>query len=40
MTDYNWLIYETIDAGSIATITLNRPRHRNAQSRGLLVVLC
>ncbi|WKN60264.1 enoyl-CoA hydratase [Rhodococcus opacus] len=39
MSDYNWLLYETIDEGTIATITLNRPKHRNAQSRGLLVEL-
>ncbi len=39
MSDYNWLLYETIDGGTIAVITLNRPRHRNAQSRGLLVEL-
>jgi enoyl-CoA hydratase len=37
--DYRWLLYETIDDGRIALITLNRPRQRNAQSRGLLVEL-
>lgn len=39
MTDYRWVLYETIDDGSIALITLNRPRQRNAQHRGLLVEL-
>jgi enoyl-CoA hydratase len=37
--DYLWLLYETIDDGRIALITLNRPRQRNAQSRGLIVEL-
>lgn len=36
---YQWIEYETIDDGVIAVITLNRPRQRNAQSRGLLVEL-
>ncbi|MEU1548362.1 enoyl-CoA hydratase [Nocardia sp. NPDC005745] len=36
---YQWIEYETIDGGVIAVITLNRPRQRNAQSRGLLVEL-
>jgi enoyl-CoA hydratase len=39
VSDYKWLIYETIDDGSIAIVTLNRPRQRNAQHRGLLVEL-
>jgi enoyl-CoA hydratase len=39
VSEYTWLIYETIDDGSIATVTLNRPRQRNAQHRGLLVEL-
>lgn len=34
-----YVTYETIDDGSIAIITLNRPRQRNAQNRGLLVEL-
>ncbi|RYF59626.1 MAG: enoyl-CoA hydratase [Comamonadaceae bacterium] len=37
--DLHWIEYETIDDGTIALITLNRPRQRNAQSRGLLVEL-
>jgi enoyl-CoA hydratase len=36
---YTFLTYETVDDGSIARITLNRPRTRNAQNRGLLVEL-
>ena len=39
MTDYRFITYETYDDGAIARITLNRPRTRNAQSRGLLVEL-
>jgi enoyl-CoA hydratase len=39
MTDYQWIEYETIDDGTIAIVSLNRPRQRNAQSRGLLVEL-
>jgi enoyl-CoA hydratase len=39
VSSYKWLIYETIDDGSIAIVTLNRPRQRNAQHRGLLVEL-
>jgi len=39
MNDYRWIQYETVDEGSIAFITLNRPKQRNAQSRGLLVEL-
>lgn len=31
--------YETVEAGRIARITLNRPKARNAQNRGLLVEL-
>jgi enoyl-CoA hydratase len=37
--DYQWLLYETVDEGRIAVISLNRPRQRNAQHRGLLVEL-
>jgi enoyl-CoA hydratase len=37
MPDYT--TYETIDDGAIAIISLNRPRQRNAQNRGLLVEL-
>ncbi|MDT7711304.1 MAG: enoyl-CoA hydratase [Pseudonocardiales bacterium] len=36
---YAYIEYEALDDGSIARITLNRPRQRNAQSRGLLVEL-
>ncbi len=39
MTDYRWLLYETVDDGAIAVVTLNRPEHRNPQNRGLLVEL-
>jgi enoyl-CoA hydratase len=39
VSDYTWLIYETTDDGTIAIVTLNRPRQRNAQHRGLLVEL-
>lgn len=35
---YSWLTYATPENG-IAVITLNRPRQRNAQTRGLLVEL-
>jgi enoyl-CoA hydratase len=37
--DYSWLLYESLDEGRIAVISLNRPRQRNAQHRGLLVEL-
>jgi len=37
--EFRWVLYEAIDEGRIAIITLNRPRQRNAQSRGLLVEL-
>lgn len=36
---YRFLNYETFADGTIARITLDRPRTRNAQSRGLLVEL-
>jgi enoyl-CoA hydratase len=39
MTDYHWLLYDLVDDGAIAVITLNRPRHKNAQNRGLLIEL-
>ena len=39
MTDYQWLLYDLVDDGAIAVITLNRPRHKNAQNRGLLIEL-
>jgi enoyl-CoA hydratase len=39
MTDYRFITYATHDDGTIARINLNRPRTRNAQSRGLLVEL-
>ncbi|RHW28331.1 enoyl-CoA hydratase [Nocardioides immobilis] len=35
---YNWLTYDAPEDG-VAVITLNRPRQRNAQHRGLLVEL-
>jgi enoyl-CoA hydratase len=39
MADYRFIRYETLDDGVIARITLDRPRTRNAQNRGLLVEL-
>jgi len=39
MNDYRFLKYETLDEGLIARITLDRPKARNAQNRGLLVEL-
>src|SRR3954465_8369165 len=39
MADYRWLLYDTVDDGAIAVLTLNRPEHRNPQNRGLLVEL-
>jgi enoyl-CoA hydratase len=37
--DYQFVLYETFDDGSIVRIMLNRPEARNAQNRGLLVEL-
>jgi enoyl-CoA hydratase len=37
--DYTFLRYTTEDDGSIAVISLDRPRQRNAQNRGLLIEL-
>jgi enoyl-CoA hydratase len=37
--DYRYIRYETLDDGVIARITLDRPRTRNAQNRGLLTEL-
>ena len=39
MRAYQYITYEQLDQGEIARITLNRPRTRNAQNRGLLVEL-
>jgi enoyl-CoA hydratase len=39
MSDYTFLLYETLDDGRIARIMLNRPETRNAQNRGMLVEL-
>ncbi|WP_310962490.1 enoyl-CoA hydratase [Nocardioides terrisoli] len=36
---FSYLTYDEIDDGGIVRIMLNRPRQRNAQSRGLLVEL-
>lgn len=38
-SEYRFITYEELDEGTIARITLNRPRYRNAQNRGLLVEL-
>lgn len=39
MSEYQFVLYETLDEGRIARVMLNRPEARNAQSRGLLVEL-
>jgi len=39
MPEYTYVAYETVDDGTIAVISLNRPKQRNAQNRGLLVEL-
>ncbi len=39
MPDYKYVLYDTVDDGTIARIMLNRPDARNAQNRGLLVEL-
>jgi enoyl-CoA hydratase len=39
MAPYEFIEYELLDDGAIAVITLNRPRQRNAQNRGLVVEL-
>src|ERR1700759_1771301 len=39
MTENRYIKYETVDDGTIARITLDRARTRNAQNRGLLVEL-
>jgi enoyl-CoA hydratase len=39
MSDYTFLLYETLDDGQIVRIMLNRPEARNAQNRGMLVEL-
>ena len=39
MADNRYIKYETLDNGTIARITLDRARTRNAQNRGLLVEL-
>ncbi|MHB8463886.1 MAG: enoyl-CoA hydratase [Acidimicrobiales bacterium] len=36
---WQYITYESLDEGSIARVTLNRPEVRNAQNRGLLVEL-
>jgi len=36
---YEYVVYEVVGDGSIARITLNRPKYRNAQHRPLLVEL-
>lgn len=37
--EFEYIRYETIDDGRIAAITLDRPKQRNAQTRGMLVEL-
>lgn len=37
--DYQFITYQTTDDGSIASVTLNRPKQKNAQNRGLLIEL-
>ena len=39
MPDYKYVLYETLDSGTVVRIMLNRPDSRNAQNRGLLVEL-
>ena len=39
MSDHQFVTYESLYDGVVARITLNRPRTRNAQHRGLLVEL-
>ena len=39
MPDFDYIGYEVIDEGRIAVITLDRPKQRNAQNRGMLVEL-
>jgi enoyl-CoA hydratase len=39
VSEYQYITYEPSPDGAIATVTLNRPRQRNAQNRGLLVEL-
>jgi enoyl-CoA hydratase len=39
MSDYKYVLYETVDDGRIVRVTLNRPEARNAQNRGMLVEL-
>jgi enoyl-CoA hydratase/carnithine racemase len=39
MSEYKFVLYETLDEGRIARIMLNRPEARNAQNRGMLVDL-
>jgi len=37
--DFDYIRYEAVDQGRIAVITLDRPKQRNAQNRGMLVEL-
>ncbi len=39
MQDFDYIRYEAVDQGRIAVITLDRPKQRNAQNRGMLVEL-
>ena len=38
-SEYQFVLYETLEEGRIARILLNRPEARNAQNRGMLVEL-
>jgi len=39
MADYDFITYESLSAGRVVRIMMNRPDARNAQNRGLLVEL-
>jgi enoyl-CoA hydratase len=39
MSEFAYVLYDTVNDGTIAVISLNRPAQRNAQHRGLLVEL-
>lgn len=39
MQHFDYIEYDVIDDGRIAVVTLDRPKQRNAQNRGMLVEL-